>query len=233
MTASQIVTFLIFWLSTQDEYISVFILENAVINLIIPCILLVAELYFHIAYSGIPFLSIKLKDRVSALNGVIFFWAIGRIIQGTVGIIAFSMDGPIIYFVQSVQESTGNNYLEDLLIPASFLFDAFVCEIIPLFLILDSKKLDLFFLNSEISNYSIKERLIDDEINFDNIEEQEKVTTKKEISLQNTKLSEDKEISESATSRKASFDVPRLLINSKDKNMSIDNNLVICFLYHC
>ena len=201
------------------------------INLIIPCVLLIAEIYFHISYSGIPYLSNKLKDRVSTLNRVIFFWAIGRIIQGTVGIVAFSRNTLILDYINGLQESSSSGYFQDLLYPALFLLDAFLCEIFPLFMILDTKKLELFLLNSEIASFSTKQRLIDDDTSFDKSEEQEKVF-KKEISLQSRKLSEDKDILEINPSPKTSFEGQKLFINSKDKHILIDNKLVIFFLYH-
>ena len=182
MTVSQTLSFLLFWLSTNRLYINVFILENAVINLIIPLVLLVAEFYLHIAYSGIPSLSNRHKDRVSALNGVIFFWAIGRIIQGTAGIIAYLNNTSILtYVTDNVQQSSNDSYFQDLLIPALFLIDAFICEIIPLFLILDSKKLDLFLLNSEIENFLLRQGLMNDEIGLKNLEEQEKRNKRIEV----------------------------------------------------
>ena len=53
------------------------------------------------------------------------FWAIGRIIQGTAGIIAYLNNTSILaYVTDNVQQSAGDNYFQDLLITALFLIDA-------------------------------------------------------------------------------------------------------------
>lgn len=115
---------------------SQYILQIAILNIILPSVLIFIEIYLHLKYSGAPYISILASDNKGILNKSVIIWGLGRAYHGCWSMYLSQVKN--MYEILNKSEQEINDNFQLILVNMSLIIvDIILTELLPLFVCYD------------------------------------------------------------------------------------------------
>lgn len=112
-----------------------YILQIAILNIILPSILIFIEIYLHLKYSGAPYISILASDNKGILNKSVIVWGLGRAYHGCWSMYLSQKN---MYEILNKSEKEIEDNFELILVNMSLIIvDVILTELLPLLVCYD------------------------------------------------------------------------------------------------
>ena len=128
-------------------YPVIFFYENNINNFLIALIGIFFQLFYIIYFSGKPFLNNSLKKKYNYFNLLTFFWAIGRLLTGTMDLL-FNVYYKRI-FINLFLDPYENSNINVIIYMTILIFCLFFSEILPFLYVLNVRTMKCFLITQK------------------------------------------------------------------------------------
>lgn len=136
--------------STKTIDFTMFLIQNSVMSLIIPAVLLITEFKLHCTFSGLPYRSSFASENKGRINKRVIYWGFARTLHGIVDILLISYN--LEYFSDLIPQSS--NYGQFVIGVFILVGEKILTEIVAYLLVFDMDFMTIFFIFPTKNNSS-------------------------------------------------------------------------------
>lgn len=126
------------------------LIEDIVINFLLPFLFINCQLFLHLKFSGAPYLSKIYHEKKNKFSKILLLWVFCRICQAVLSIVAKVENDVLIY--QNFLEGDNSSDAERIGLIVVFFIDHFLTEVVPSAVAMDKDLMKIFNMNVDEDN---------------------------------------------------------------------------------